>query len=582
MVPAIVADAGNLQVPAIAKTPAPTGETGAVMSRLSRESTSSRRSWMLVNRRSSGVISDWRNMRSRMAISPLRSLCAAACFALLAPQAQAFGSNKPLTEYTHTVWTHRDASHRPSFTRLRRLGTVTFGSPPRTDLSGLTASALSTGVPRRAVPSSWVLCSLCAGRDGSLWIGTAAGLVGHIRGDDLRTFSVGAQAEAILEDREGTLWVATESRVMRFRAVTQEPIGAAIALPGAFLSGPFQDRSGSIWISTKHAVLRLDPADPHTRLVSAAEGEFWLSEDTGGIIWMTSPDGSTQPTNEGHISSRAGMRTKALDIRTVLHDSQGNTWIGTGQGLARLQMPSLNRQKLETFAQSDGLSAQSVWCLLEDRENNIWVGTENGLNRFRDEKVTTLTRREGLPSDNVNALAAGTDGAIWASTPIGIDRIDGQDRDLYLNGIRVSGLFVDRHNTLWAGTNRGVARLERWRYLSMPTGTRLTNVTVITEDGANGVWLFDSERGLYRCANGRITDYSQEPLLKGKSIQAAQADASGRVWFGLYEGGVVVFDGTRFHAYSEADGLTGGSVNTVYLDDQSTRLDCIGAWAKPA
>src|SRR6202008_4742944 len=120
------------------------------------------------------------------------------------------------------------------------------------------------------------------------------------------------------------------------------------------------------------------------------------------------------------MSGRTAMGTKALDARTVLRDSQGITWIGTGQGLARLRAASPNEQRMEVFAQSDGLSAQYVWCLLEDREHNIWIGTENGLNRFRDEKVTTLTRREGLASDNVNALAAGPDGAIWASTPIGI------------------------------------------------------------------------------------------------------------------------------------------------------------------
>ena len=53
-------------------------------------------------------------------------------------------------------------------------------------------------------------------------------------------------------------------------------------------------------------------------------------------------------------------------------------------------------------------------------------------------------------------------------------------------------------------------------------------------------------------------------------IQAAEAGASGTVWFGLYEGVVVVFDGARFHAYSEPDGLTGGSVNAVNIDDKCT------------
>jgi signal transduction histidine kinase len=103
----------------------------------------------------------------------------------------------------------------------------------------------------------------------------------------------------------------------------------------------------------------------------------------------------------------------------------------------------------------------------------------------------------------------------------------------------------------------------------MPTGIQLTDVTAITGDGEMGLWFVDARRGLYRWTKGRITDFSEEPLLKGKSIVAALA-AAGKVWFGLYEGGLVVFDGSRFHAYSGADGLAGGSVNTVYIDDQAT------------
>jgi len=87
------------------------------------------------------------------------------------------------------------------------------------------------------------------------------------------------------------------------------------------------------------------------------------------------------------------------------------------------------------------------------------------------------------------ALAAGPDGAIWASASVGINRIDGQHRDLYLNGISAMGLSVDSKNTLWAGTNRGVVRLEngKWWNLPMPAGIRLQDVTVITEDQEKSV-----------------------------------------------------------------------------------------------
>ncbi|HXM93914.1 MAG TPA: two-component regulator propeller domain-containing protein [Candidatus Dormibacteraeota bacterium] len=493
---------------------------------------------------------------------------------LLTPPANAFNFNKPLTEYTHTVWTHKDGIPSAFIYSIAQTGDGYLWLATTDGLVRFDGVRFVHWRPKTGhTELLGVVRSLCAARDGSLWIGTAAGLVGHIREDDLTTFPVGAPVEAILEDHDRTLWVTTENYVSRFRAATQEQIGTAITLPGTFLSGPLQDRSGSIWLTTHSQVLRLDSGNEQRPPLQIAKGKFWLSEDTNADIWLTRSDGSTRPVNEWKFLGRPDTEIKTLDVYTVLRDTNGNTWIGTlGQGLARLRPGFHDGLKMEKYSPFDGLSAARVLCFLEDREHNIWVGTQNGLNRFRDEKITTLTRREGLLSDNIDALGAGPDGTIWASTPMGVHRIDGQHRDLHLNGTGILGLHVDRKNTLWAGTNRGVARMQggKWEYLPIPTQTQLTTVTAITGDDEDGVWFVDDRKGLYRWMNGRITDFSEEPLFKGKSILAAQADAAGRVWFGLYEGGVVVFDGSRFHAYSESDGLAGGSVNVVYVDDKAT------------
>jgi ligand-binding sensor domain-containing protein len=149
-------------------------------------------------------------MRSFLAIRLIRSVCATACWLLLTLRAGALDSNKPLTEYTHTVWSHRDgipsafiysiAQTRDGYLWLATTdGLVRFDGVRFVHWRPKTGHTELLGVVR----------SLCAAQDGSLWIGTAAGLVGHIRGDDLTTFSVGAPAEAILEDRDGTLWVAS-------------------------------------------------------------------------------------------------------------------------------------------------------------------------------------------------------------------------------------------------------------------------------------------------------------------------------------------------------------------------------------
>jgi signal transduction histidine kinase/ligand-binding sensor domain-containing protein len=522
---------------------------------------------------SGGNIGQVCDMRSSLKDSLIRSLCMAACWLVLALPTDALDSKKPVSEYTHTVWTHKDGLPSAFIYSIAQTqdGYLWLGTA-----DGLVRFDGARFVHWRSEMGHKVLLgavhSVCVARDGGLWVGTASGMLGHIRGDDLTVSSdVGAQPETMLEDRGGTLWVATDNRLRRLDAVNLGQIGAEINLPGSFLSGLLQEGHGSIWFSTTNGVFHLDPSDPQRRLVQIAHGKFWLSADSSGNIWLTSPDGSTQSVAKEQMVTRVGIETGNLAIHTVIRETNGNNWIGTlGQGLARVRADSNNAGKMEVFSQADGLSANSAWCLLEDREGNIWVGTQNGLNRFRDEKIATLTRHEGLAADSIDALAARSDGSVWASTSHGIQRIDGEHRELYLPGASVLGLFVDRKDTLWAGTNRGVAQLQDgiWRYVHTPTGIQFTAATVIAEDDRHGIWICDAGTGLYRWTNGRITDFSQEPQLKGKSILAASADDTGKVWFGLYEGGVVVFDGNRFRAYSERDGLAGGTKNAVYTDEK--------------
>src|SRR3982074_1142222 len=159
----------------------------------------------------------------------IRCFGASACLLALPMRAGASDSSKPLTQYTHTVWTRKDgipsafiyslAQTRDGYLWLATTdGLVRFDGVRFVHWRPTTGHTALLGVVR----------SLYAARDGSLWIGTGAGLVGHIRGDNLTSVRVGAQPEAMLEDRDGLLWVATENLVLRFRAATLERVGAGI------------------------------------------------------------------------------------------------------------------------------------------------------------------------------------------------------------------------------------------------------------------------------------------------------------------------------------------------------------------
>src|SRR5260370_3074240 len=342
-------------------------------------------------------------MRPSLAGRLIHSVFAAVCCAFPLLPVGAFASTKPLTEYTQTVWTHKDGLpsafiYSMAQTQDGYLWLATADGLVQFD--GVRFIHWRTKTGHRARLGA--VLTLCTARDGTLWVGTASGLIGRVNGSDLTTSFVGPAIQAMLEDPTGTLWVIAGDQLLRFRGQAQEQTGSAIALLAPFLSGLLQDKNGSIWFSTDSGLLRLDPRDPQVRFVKITKGKFWLSKDARGIIWTTSPDGSTRTVDESQMSSGSST-IKTLDIHTVMRDEEGNTWIGTlGEGLARLRENSDYLRDIESFSQPDRLSRDSVWCLLEDREHNIWVGTQSGLNRFRAEKFATLTRREGLPTATVN------------------------------------------------------------------------------------------------------------------------------------------------------------------------------------
>jgi signal transduction histidine kinase/streptogramin lyase len=324
------------------------------------------------------------------------------------------------------------------------------------------------------------------------------------------------------------------------------------------LSGPLQDPSGSIWVSTEDGIARME----QNRATKVLSGPMWLSQDAKGAIWATREDGVSEPVD---AQSKYGRATGRLNIHTILRDSRGTIWIGTlGTGLFRFRPGD---EKLEHWTQSAGLVDDSVSSLFEDREHSLWVGTRNGLQRLHDSKIKTFTRRDGLESDEVVSLASASNGTVWAATSRGVNRVDHGHRDLYLKGAKVKAIASDLQSRLWAGTLTGVVRLTKGRPESIPLSPELTHITAIAIDTRDDVWLCDAIHGLFRWSKGHTDDFSQEPLLEGKSILSADADSRGRVWFGLDHGGIVVFESGRFRAWSDHDGLPQGRITSIAVDE---------------
>lgn len=106
--------------------------------------------------------------------------------------------------------------------------------------------------------------------------------------------------------------------------------------------------------------------------------------------------------------------------RVVTHDESGSMWVGTLDGLARLD-PSTN--DFETFTAESGLlPGDNITALKTLPGGEVWVGTTNGLALLNPETrssqiyMADSTRPGGLPNPYISALETDAEGSLWVGT----------------------------------------------------------------------------------------------------------------------------------------------------------------------
>ncbi|MCJ8320284.1 MAG: ATP-binding protein [Colwellia sp.] len=135
-----------------------------------------------------------------------------------------------------------------------------------------------------------------------------------------------------------------------------------------------------------------------------------------------------------HFSTTAS-KTKLNNnwVKSFLHDSVGNLWIGTVNGLHRYNKKA---NTMELFTTKDGLSNNTIYGILADDLGFIWLSTNNGLNRY-----STMTgvfeafhKNDGIAGEefNTGAYYKGLDGKFYFGGVDGFINFSPQD-------------FVDKH-----------------------------------------------------------------------------------------------------------------------------------------
>lgn len=372
----------------------------------------------------------------------------------------------------------------------------------------------------------------------------------------------GTRIQALLADREGCLWIGTNSGLVRYANGKMETLPVTDALSSASILSLLEDREGNLWVGTEMGGLHIlrdarfedidmrdgMSSDNTTTVVEDRTGALWVGTGGGGLNVLAQTPGGARNTKTYTV--RDGLLSDV--ILSLAPAPNGDMWVGTPDGLNLIR-----HGQVDSYSSADGLPDDFVRSLLVDRDGSIWIGTRRGLTHWIDApagtRMETFTHANGLGSDLVGAMVRDSRGSLWVATLAGLSRLEnGKIRNYTTaNGLSsdvVTALLPRGQGNLLIGTQDHGWNLWDGQRFSAPKDENLseTNVHAILEDSTNHLW-FATDKGLARCDCTMTADcthwieFGPADGLRSRetatnSHPSAWRSRDGRLWFATPKG----------------------------------------------
>ena len=277
----------------------------------------------------------------------------------------------------------------------------------------------------------------------------------------------------------------------------------------------------------------------------------------GTVLWDADAL-AIEPTEKGFARISGPVELTQNDVTSIVQDRFGFLWFGTQDGLIRYDGYEFSIFRHDR-SDDRSLAASFVRALHKDHLGRLWVGTDLGINLYA-EASNDFIRFSLTASGTIYDIAEDADGRIWLGTADGLyvfderhqrfDRLSELDRELANYPIR--SLAAGQDGSIWIGTSGGLAKLSKsgdlklyLRSVDSDTGRagRRGDVRSVTVDTNGRVWvgLFEGGIGILDAEQNRAR-WRHDIVPANIRVSQVLEDSSGLVWIGTVANGVVTFD----------------------------------------
>jgi len=376
-------------------------------------------------------------------------------------------------------------------------------------LGGLLACAVATAQPKYqfdhwttddGLPQNAVNAILQT-RDGYLWLATFDGLV-RFDGRQFTVFNksntkgIGSNRfDLLFEDRHSTLWAVTEENwLIKYQASVFTTYTPKEGLPPWVIPQIEEDEAGNLQIVSREGIAKWKDgrfvASPLKDLMPASADAKWINGNR--LAWLAA--GNLYLYTHGRLSVysiQSGL--PSLNIASVVEDQHGTIWINTWDaGLVRVKDGRLTAYPVKDLS-GKLVSAQ------EDRKGKIWLIWGNILAQFKDGRLTRYLAFPGF---------------------------------LYSGNI---SFYEDREDNFWIGASTGLYRVREAaiNVFTRREGLSSDNVYSIYEDRAGQLWFGTWGDGVTKFKEGCATHYWAKEAPYWNFVSTLYEDPAGYMWIGV-------------------------------------------------